>query len=98
VQHSTGVMIGELIIFASGNKAEIKGVIKDRAKEIAECVRGRITEVPAPAAPPVAPPTASVPLPTTDPAARLKQLAELRDAGVITPEDFEEKKKQIFGG
>jgi hypothetical protein len=28
---------------------EIKGVIKDRAKEIAEYVRGRITEVPAPA-------------------------------------------------
>jgi hypothetical protein len=29
--------------------------------------------------------------------AELEQLAKLRDEGVITPEDFEAKKKQILG-
>jgi hypothetical protein len=33
----------------------------------------------------------------TDYITELKQLAELRDMGVITPEDFEAKKKQLLG-
>jgi membrane protease subunit (stomatin/prohibitin family) len=42
---------------------------------------------PAPAAAPAQP----------DYAAQLEQLAQLRDQGVITAEDFEAKKKQILG-
>jgi Short C-terminal domain len=41
---------------------------------------------PAPAAPPA-----------PDYTAELDRLAELRDRGVITPEDFEAKKKQLLG-
>jgi hypothetical protein len=32
-----------------------------------------------------------------DYAAELEKLAQLRDQGVITPEDFEAKKKQVLG-
>jgi hypothetical protein len=32
-----------------------------------------------------------------DYAAELQKLAQLRDAGVITPEEFDAKKKQILG-
>jgi Short C-terminal domain len=43
---------------------------------------------------PVAPaPAAAAP----DYAAELERLAQLRDQGVITPEDFEAKKKQLLG-
>lgn len=36
--------------------------------------------------------------PATDPAvAQLEQLAQLRDQGILTPEEFDAKKKQILG-
>lgn len=40
-----------------------------------------------------APPPPAAP----DYAAELQKLASLRDAGVITPEEFEAKKKQVLG-
>ena len=41
-----------------------------------------------------APPPAAAP---ADPAEQLTKLAELRDQGIITPEDFDAKKKQLLG-
>jgi hypothetical protein len=64
-----------------------------------------VGDAPAPAqAPP--PPAQTTPLPETSaPAAsaqadyieELKKLAELKDAGIITEQDFEAKKKQLLG-
>ena len=54
---------------------------------------------PAPAAPAPAPAAAPA-APTTDMSAKLeqlKQLGELRDAGILTPEEFEAKKAVILG-
>jgi putative oligomerization/nucleic acid binding protein len=44
-------------------------------------------------------PQQAAPAPAAAPAyaAELEQLAQLRDQGVITPEDFEAKKKQLLG-
>ncbi|HYH58843.1 MAG TPA: SHOCT domain-containing protein [Thermoleophilaceae bacterium] len=33
-----------------------------------------------------------------DPAARMQKLTQMRDSGLITPEEFETKKKEILGG
>ncbi len=44
-----------------------------------------------------APPPAAAPAAEPDYAAELQKLAQLRDSGVITPEDFEAKKHQILG-
>jgi predicted Zn-dependent peptidase len=44
-----------------------------------------------------APSPASAPSGQPDYIAELKQLAELRDAGVITEEEFEAKKQQLLG-
>lgn len=46
------------------------------------------------AAAPAAPPPAAA---GTDYMAELEQLAELRDKGIVSPEEFEAKKKQILG-
>ncbi len=51
---------------------------------------------------PSAPPPASAPAPAADPAQpdyieELQRLAQLRDAGIITAEEFEAKKKQLLG-
>jgi hypothetical protein len=43
------------------------------------------------------PPPAPVAAAAPDYTAELEQLAKLRDEGVISPEDFEAKKKQILG-
>jgi hypothetical protein len=48
---------------------------------------------PAPQAPPAAAPQAAAP----DYTAELVKLAQLRDQGVISAEDFEAKKKQLLG-
>jgi hypothetical protein len=47
-------------------------------------------------APPPPPPAAAAPA-QPDYAAELQKLAQLRDAGVITDEEFEAKKRQILG-
>ena len=48
------------------------------------------------AAPPVAAPTPA-PAGQSDYITELKRLAELRDMGIVTPEEFEAKKKQLLG-
>ena len=96
VQHTGGLMLDGLTIFASGNKAELKSMLKDRAKEIGEYIRRRISD-PSAVAPPLPeaapPPSAEV----SDPLERLRKLGELRDAGVVSPEEFEEKKRKLLG-
>ena len=49
------------------------------------------------AAQPAQPAAAPAPAAPADPAAELEKFAELRDKGVITPEDFDAKKKQLLG-
>ncbi len=55
---------------------------------MSETGTSREQQPPLPAAPAAA---------TPDYTAELDQLAKLRDEGVISPEDFEAKKKQILG-
>jgi hypothetical protein len=89
VQWSSGMMLGDIVIFASGNKAEIKQVNKDDGKEIVDLIRHRLsapTQAPAPA------PTQAAP----DPIEQLKRLGELRDAGVVTDAEFEAKKADLL--
>jgi hypothetical protein len=48
-------------------------------------------------APPPPAPSAAPPAPKTDYIQELERLADLRDRGIITNEDFEAKKKQLLG-
>jgi hypothetical protein len=43
------------------------------------------------------PPAAAAPAEEPDYMAELQQLAQLRDQGILTPEEFEAKKKQLLG-
>jgi hypothetical protein len=43
------------------------------------------------------PPAAAAPAAEPDYMAELQQLAQLRDQGILTPEEFEAKKKQLLG-
>jgi hypothetical protein len=91
VQWSAGMMTGEIVIFASGNKSEIKMVNKDDGKEIVDTIRHRISaQSDAPASP------ANSTTAPADPIEQLKKLGELRDAGILTPEEFDAKKADLL--
>ncbi|TDV53938.1 putative oligomerization/nucleic acid binding protein [Actinophytocola oryzae] len=99
VQWSSGMVLGTLAIFASGNKADIDQMNKKDGKQIADAVRARLAR-PAPApiqpapmihhAPPV--PAANAP----DVYEQLRKLGELRDLGVVTSDEFEAKKHELL--
>jgi putative oligomerization/nucleic acid binding protein len=46
---------------------------------------------------PAAPPPAAAPAPVVDPIERLKELAELKDQGILTAEEFAVQKARILG-
>jgi hypothetical protein len=92
VQWSSGMMTGTITIFASGNKAEIKNVNKDDGKAITDLIRNRLT-APKPTA---AATSAEVPTSTADIPEQIRKLGELRDAGVLTSEEFDSKKADLL--
>ncbi len=93
VQTSSGMMFGELTLHASGNKAAMTQIIKERAKEIGEYVRNQIWGS-GPAVRPTQTAPADAPL---DEADQIRKLAELRDQGILTQDEFDAKKRQILG-
>ena len=86
IQYETGLLLGAITIITSGNKARISNVQKDRARAFAESARARQTR----------PQPANNARPN-DPLDDLERLAALRDKGILTTEEFAEKKKQILG-
>jgi Bacterial PH domain/Short C-terminal domain len=95
VQSETGMLgNGKLVIFASGNKAVIHSVYpKERAGEVGDYVRSRLA-----GDSPVAAARGSGSAPTdADHAERLRRLKSMLDEGLISAEEYEEKRRAILG-
>lgn len=90
IQYQTGMIFGELTIYASGNKADIKNVEKKRVRNFAEYVRSRITEKKDRTA-------SKYDEPGMDVAEQIKRLADLKEQGILTEEEFSMKKKKLLG-
>lgn len=93
IQYKTGLIFGELTIFASGNKADIQQVEKKQVKDFCDYVRARITEAKEHA-------SYQPGLKQNNPgdlADQIKKLANLKDQGLLTDEEFSAKKKQLLG-
>lgn len=102
------MVMGTLTIFASGNKADIEHMDKKDGKQIADTVRGRLAgfaprpmsaqQPPMPPQPMAPPHTMAPPVPTPEPDVyeQLRKLGELRDLGIVTPEEFEQKKRELL--
>lgn len=90
ISAGSGIALGSITVFSGGAKAEIKNMNKADAKALVDEVRNRLATrgVPQPAA------VAQAAAP--DALAQLKQLGELRDAGVLTDEEFEAKKAELL--
>lgn len=90
IQYETGILWGKIIIFASGNKAEIKNVQNAQVKSFGDYVRARISKIHE---------HASIPKQgdNNDITIQLEKLATLKEKGIITEEEFNAKKKLILG-
>lgn len=92
IQCSTGMLYGKLTIFASGNKAELDNILpKQQANALADHIRGNLAPGP----------SSQSPMPVTatsepDVYEKLRKIGELRDAGVLTPDEFEAKKASLL--
>jgi hypothetical protein len=94
VQWSSGLASGTITIFASGNKAEIKNVNKDDGKSLTDLLRAVITGQAAVGARADESPTGGSS--SEDIFDQLRKLGELRDAGIVTAEEFEKKKAELL--
>lgn len=90
IQYETGMLGAKIMIFTSGNKAEIKHVRNAVAKNFGDYVRARISKVQEHASNPKQEAGDDV---TT----QLEKFASLKDKGIISDDEFNAKKKQILG-
>jgi hypothetical protein len=104
IQWSSGPLMGKIIVFVAGAKAEIVNVPKRIGKVIVDTARNRISVSSAPAAPgapAAAGPTTGVPAGSAasgseDILDQIGKLGALRDSGVLSEQEFDEKKTQLL--
>ena len=93
VQYVTGLMTGDVTIFASGNKAEIKTTVKAHTKAFVDGLRAQLDAPKAPVPPPLPPPRPVV----GDTMAELERLASMKQSGFLSDEEFAAAKRKILG-
>jgi len=91
VSWSSGLALGKITVFASNNKTNIDNVNKLDGKEMVDLIRDRLSRPKE-----STPPESTAPPAQVDVVGQLKQLGELRDCGVLTPEEFETKKAELL--
>ena len=91
--------MGEITIYASGNKEQIRSVPKDQVRQFSDFLRNRVSLVNNKSQE-SQPPTlvASSPAPVVSVADELKKFAELRDLGVVSEEEFNAQKSRLLQG
>lgn len=91
IQYETGIVFGKISIFTSGNRANIEKIApKDQVRNFAEYVRARITSHSDHA-------SAKAHSKQNTGLHELEKLADLKEKGIITAKEFQDKKKQILG-
>ena len=88
IQYETGMLLGKLKIYTSGNKADITNVEKKQVRDFAEYVRARITGTHD---------HASVSEAKDNRMEKLRELAKLKEDGILTEEEFAEQKRKLLG-
>lgn len=98
-----GMMGHTLTFHASGNSGRMKWIQQaDAIGRLVEIVRGRmgkgVSASAVGATPPPPPPVTHPSAPADDPYEKLRKLAELKDQGILTVEEFEAKKTVLLEG
>ncbi|HXL43515.1 MAG TPA: PH domain-containing protein [Gaiellaceae bacterium] len=93
VDHKRGMTSGSLNLAAAGDRTHVRMIHKDDVERIARLIRDRMALAHTSAEASAITASAQV----EDPSKAIRDLAALRDDGLITPEEFEAKKKQLLG-
>jgi hypothetical protein len=96
IQYKTGMMLGEITIYSSGNKAEIKNVDKGQCRNFAESVRARVTATTEHAS--YKEPAGQAADAGGDVVSQIERLGRLREQGLLTDEEFQAQKQKILAG
>lgn len=91
VQYTTGLMLGDITVFASGNKAEIKSTVKAHTKPFVDALRVQLEDGKAAALP------ARDTQAATGALGDLERLAGMRERGLLTDEEFSAAKRKVLG-
>lgn len=86
VRWQGGIGSGTVTIVASGGGAEIKSVIVADGRALVDAARARLSA-----------PRVATTKPIDDPMDQLRKLGELRDAGILTTDEFDAKKADLLG-
>jgi len=82
-----------LVVHSSGNQSEIKGMMHGQADALVRSFRNLKQMQQAPQRPA----TPAAPAAPEDPLTQIERLAQLRDKGFISAEEFEAKKAELMG-
>lgn len=82
IEYSTGMIFGDIIIYAAGNKAKIKDIDKHDAKDMAEFIRAFISNGDSKS--------------EFDLTKELEKLAKLKEQGVINDDEFAQMKAKLI--
>ena len=93
IQYETGMLMGKITIFASGNKADIDHIDKKQARDFGEYVRARVTASAESAAPQA---SAAPAVHINQKLDALERLSKLKEAGVLTDEELQAEKAKIM--
>lgn len=96
IQYETGILLGKLTIFTSGNKAIVDNVIKAKVRVFGDWVRARISSHHDNAI------QQSITSQRNSQeniniADQLERLAKLKEQGILTEEEFASQKKKLLG-
>lgn len=92
IQYETGLMFGKVTIHTSANIAVIDQVIKSQARGFAEFVRNKLSQ---PKQPQVVQQVVEV-APQADILGQLEKLAQLKEKGILSEDEFLEQKKKLL--
>jgi hypothetical protein len=96
IQYSTGLLLGKLTIFVSGNKAVIDNVDKKRVRIFGDFVRNRISSQEQSSSKVQATTVAQTEI-SDDIINKLERLAKLKEQGILTEDEFNKQKFIIIG-
>lgn len=91
VQYTTGLMLGEITLFASGNKAEIKSTIKAYTKPFVDALRSQLESGTLLSRP------GRDSQESTGALVELERLAGMKERGLLTDEEFTAAKRKVLG-
>lgn len=99
IQYETGILMGKITIFASGNRADIGNIEKAYVRNFAEYVRAKISDISksSVSSQPVQTNLSAQTASDDEIIAQLERLAVLKEKGILTDEEFDAQKARILG-